>query len=108
MSESPPPSRRRVSVHTSATATQAELVRSLLQNEGIGAEIRGSSLGLGIGSYGVWVEARNEVRAREVLRTLDDPSPGETLCPNCSEPCPSNFERCWKCGATIPLEPNPS
>jgi hypothetical protein len=51
----------------------------------------------------VWVEARNEPRAIEMLRALDEPLQADIVCPDCSEPCPSNFERCWKCGATIPL-----
>ena len=94
-----------VRVHSSRTVTEAELMRPLLQRDGIGAEVRGEvSLGLGLAQYDVWVEARNEARAIEAIRALAEVSEEEIRCPYCSELCPSNFERCWKCGATIPSE----
>jgi hypothetical protein len=93
--------------HSSRTVTEAELIRTLLQRDGIGAEVRGeASLGLGFAQYDVWVEARNEARALEAIRTLTEANQQEIRCSYCSELCPSNFERCWKCGATIPLEGN--
>ncbi len=94
-----------IRVHSSRTITEAELVKTLLRHEGIGSDVRGeSSLGLGFAQYAVWVEARNEARALDALRTLTEPNEEEIHCPYCSEPCPANFERCWKCGGTIPLE----
>lgn len=97
---------KRVHVHSSSTVTEAELVMSLLRHGGIGTELHGESgARLGVSGYEVWVDARNEERARELLRELEEGS-DETVvaCPRCSESTPSHFERCWKCGATIPLE----
>ena len=67
---------------------------SLFRHQGIGAELRGESgARLGVSGYEVWVwvDARNEKRARELLRELADES-DETLvvCPSCSESSPSH------------------
>ena len=102
---SPASASAHIRVHSSRTVTEAELGRILLQRDGIGAEVRGESwLGLGFAQCEVWVDARNEARALEALRALTEASREEIRCPSGSEPCPSNFERCWKCGATIPSE----
>ena len=95
-----------VRVHSANTITEAELAISVLRHEGIGTELRGEAgARLGVSSYEVWVDDRNEARAHAALRTLEDAG-DETLiaCPRCSEQNPSNFEQCWKCGTTIPLE----
>ena len=95
-----------VLANSCSTITEAELVISLLRQQGIGTELRGESgARLGVSGYEVWVAARNEERARELLRELADERDESLIaCPSCSEVSPRNFERCWKCGATIPLE----
>lgn len=95
---------------------EAHLVCSLLQAEGIPAEVRGMDLAttVGMGSAvpgilpTVWiVDASDSGRASELIARF---TKGEVTasfgpswnCPKCEEAHEPQFQSCWKCGTPKP------
>jgi len=97
---------------------EAHLVCSLLQSEGISAEIKGENLssiiGTGIDVPGVlptvWISdpAKSEQARTLVSKFLKGDSFSTSAptweCAQCNEIHESQFASCWKCGAS---KPNP-
>jgi hypothetical protein len=100
-------------VHTAAEATQARVVRQLLEAEGIAVLVKGEYLDTLRGGIPlpdamptVWVlDDADEDRAREVLRSyVQGDGPGGTgelwTCSGCGEEHDGQFGACWSCGGT--------
>lgn len=89
--------------------TEAHLLKGVLENEGIAAEIRGEAL---FGVRGeipftealpeIWVDDAQVGRALEVLRSQATPAAGageSVPCSNCGEMLEPQFTACWRCQA---------
>jgi hypothetical protein len=93
-----------IKVMTVNHAAEAQLIRGLLQAEGIAVEIRGEGL-----SH-VWILQDPQVpRALEILDCYSrEPSaPGRQggvwLCPGCGAEHGPEFQGCWHCGTLRPV-----
>lgn len=100
-------------VYTARHATDAHLVRGLLEAEGIAAAVRGEYLAGGIGELPadlctVWVMDDRRYEAAVVLiaglvRGPSDPAhPSAWTCPGCGERLERQFTECWNCGTARP------
>ncbi len=100
-------------VHTAAEATEARVVRQLLEAEGIGVLIKGEFLDTLTGAIPlpetmptVWVlDPADEPRAREVIAAYlrgsgADGGAEPWTCSGCGEEQAAQFGACWKCGGT--------
>lgn len=92
--------------YLAADPLEAEIVRGLLAAERIETDVRGSMLWAGRGELAadpypriVLRDARDEVRAREILREYQTCSTAQPVwtC-GCGEAVPGNFAVCWACG----------
>jgi hypothetical protein len=97
--------------------TEAHLVKGLLENRGIAAEIRGESLFAARGGVpvtpetlpSVWVlDDGDREAALAVLRDFDPAGAATTaageqwICPRCDVKLEPQFNNCWQCGANRP------
>jgi hypothetical protein len=91
-----------VRVASVRSSGEAVLLRAAFEQEGIPVEIRGAHLADELPLPGVevtlWVEPRDEHRARALLRRFElAAQAGVTPCARCGEENPANFEICWNC-----------
>jgi hypothetical protein len=97
-------------IYLARDITQAQLVVNLLEQEFIPAKIENAHQSSGLGELAVsypeiWVirEADAE-RARsivEVFETQNQAQIADTVCPECEEINPANFDLCWACAADL-------
>ncbi len=98
-------------VYRTENLAMAYLVRDLLGQHGIAAEVGNESLAQLWGGAQhpastlpmVWIA--DEARAQEAKALIRDcrQLPGASwICPSCSEPCDGVFTECWNCGAERP------
>lgn len=99
-------------VYSASNLVQAHLALDLLVQAGIEARLFNEYAQGGLGEIPfthaypeVWVvEDSDWERARSVLQDYESTSTGanqQQACPACSEPNPSAFEVCWRCGAAL-------
>lgn len=89
---------------------QAAIWADTLRAAGIRCEVRNTTLSGALGEIPflecapqLWLDARDEARAREILRQLREPAVGPSwCCASCGEWSEPQFGNCWKCGATRP------
>jgi hypothetical protein len=85
---------------------EANLLKGMLQNEGVPAAVTGADL---VGAYSgvpkvcdvrLLVPARYQQRAAAILARYESEraAGGEWRCAGCAEPNASSFESCWSCG----------
>jgi hypothetical protein len=95
-----------VCIHRGTDPIEANLLKGLLESEGIPAEVAGADL---VGGYSgiprvcdvrLLVPARYRERAEAVLARYERerPTGGEWRCPACGEANAASFEFCWACG----------
>ena len=99
-------------LYSAADLFEAYLIRDLLAEVGVRAQILNENAQGGVGEIPfthaypeVWVERENDLnRARQVI--VEYESRRDTShyvdCPNCGEQNPDNFETCWHC--SVPLK----
>jgi hypothetical protein len=87
------------------TSGEAQLLRATFAQEGIFVEIRGAQLAdklpLPDVEVTLWVDPRDEHRARALLERLETQRPEPWRCAGCGEDNPGNFETCWRCQAVL-------
>lgn len=98
-------------IYSAATLPDAHLVRGLLGQAGIEAEVFNENAQGGMGEIPfthaypeVWiVDEGDAARAREVIRQFERPDVhAATLrCSRCAEDNPGNFQLCWSCGEDL-------
>jgi hypothetical protein len=91
-----------------ANASEADQVRSVLEENGISAFVDGANastalsyVGSALGGVRVLVRAADAPRATEIIEALGDDgdSPAETwFCGECQEEVDGDFQVCWSCG----------
>ena len=98
-------------LYTASNLQDAHIVRGLLGQSGIEAEIFNANAQGGLGEIPfthaypeVWiVNDRDLGRARELVHGYEHApvESGSAFCRGCGEENPANFQLCWKCGAAI-------
>ena len=98
-------------LYSAANLPEAYLVRDLLAEVGVRAQILNENAQGGVGEIPftqtypeIWIEREDDMeRARRVITDYESRSVPNTYidCPRCGEQNPENFETCWHCG--IPL-----
>lgn len=97
-------------VYQAANAVEGNLIRGLLESEGISVELRGEALG---GAYPgvprvsetrVYVATRHQEAARTIIERYeqDAAARGVWHCGSCGEHNSAAFEICWQCGSADP------
>lgn len=100
---------RMVCIHRLQDPIEANLIRGLLMNEGIPAEVTGEGL---VGAYSgvpkvcdvrVLVPSRFRETAETVVRRYEEgrhrgATETDWLCDKCGETNHPSFEICWRCG----------
>ena len=100
-------------VYSSQDPLAVANLRNLLLQEGIETEVQTPFLAAASGDLPftecwsqLWVvDDENLERAEELIQEALKPHPGTSKpwrCPRCGEPVESQFDACWKCGATQP------
>lgn len=97
-----------ICVHRVTSPIEANLVKGLLENEGIPVEITGEGL---VGAYSglpkvcevrVLVPRTHRSAAEAIIRSYESRSeepPGDPwICGDCGEANEPQFEICWRCG----------
>jgi len=94
-------------VYRAENAFDAQLVRDLLVEQGIDAEVHGMMLVGGVGELpadarpSVWIaDADLYDWARQLIRRYENSAPhsADWQCPRCGETNAGTFEICWHCG----------
>lgn len=97
---------RRVFSHPNSMI--AGSMASLLNQEGIEAEIRNDILGGATGEIApgetwveLWVvdESQAEAATKLIKETMEQPERDEWICNHCQESNPATFDVCWHCGS---------
>jgi hypothetical protein len=98
-------------IYSAATLPDAHLLRGLLGQAGIEAEVFNENAQGGMGEIPfthaypeVWlVDERDSDRAREVISQFERPVSHSAVvrCRACSEDNPGNFQLCWSCGEAL-------
>jgi hypothetical protein len=98
-------------LYSAASLPEAHVVRDRLAQAGIDARVFNENAQGGLGEIPfthaypeVWLmEARDEARARAIVRDIESPPLAgiEKRCATCGEPNPGHFEVCWHCGSPI-------
>lgn len=94
-----------VRVYRAANATEAYLVKGMLEQYGMTVRLRGEGLSSGLGELPaevVEVEVRVPAGFRQLARQLLDEyeagvGAADWRCAGCGENNPGGFEACWKC-----------
>jgi hypothetical protein len=98
-----------IEVFSTINATEAHLVKNLLESVGIEATIVDEHMAVAIGGWNsvprVWVAQADCERARKVIedweaeRRTGEPKPSSPpwTCPRCGEETPGSFDVCWNC-----------
>ena len=110
-------------VYSARDLMEANLVRDLLEREGIEAVVLGAALGFGRGGLpftadtlpSVWVKPEDVEKALPIVdrheagyfederdESIDPPPPW--ICPNCGEEIEDHFTDCWKCQTPRPSD----
>jgi hypothetical protein len=99
-------------VYQAANLMDAQIVRDLLTQSGMAAEVFNSNGVGGVGEFPVslawpevWVrDPDQEVAARALIaaHVAHGERSGEHDCPHCAESNPIGFLSCWSCGGTLP------
>lgn len=100
-------------VYAAPDLLSAGHVRNLLEQSGIGSDLRNYYLGGGVGDLPVnecwpeiWVDDGDASRAEQLIRELQSAlaAPPDPLwhCTRCGEPNEGQFSECWRCGALRP------
>ncbi len=108
-----------VKVASFTNAPQAYAARVFLQAQGIPAVVTGeasattmSHIGAALGGVQLFVHQEQADRALELIREFSKTPPalsgGNLKCPACGEKFEPGFEVCWKCGATLDGQSDPS
>lgn len=96
-------------LRTYRTLPEAHLALNELLHSGMTGEVRGEQRAPLAGEIPfadarieLWI-VTNQIDAAEALLTeIDVASNGPAkVCPRCREECPSTFDLCWSCGATL-------
>lgn len=100
-------------VYQAADAARAELVRGLLESEGIAAVVQGAELQGSLGPVlagstlpGVYVRQEDVTSAREIIDHYEhgeQEKGADWVCPTCGEHIEGQFSSCWKCGTERPV-----
>jgi hypothetical protein len=107
------PPRSPVEVYWTANAVDAQLVKNLLAENGIEADVVGAKLQFGMGELPaaqvfaprLWVAESDALRARAIIAESESrrrqPRPvsheQEWTCPHCGETVEATFDMCWNC-----------
>ena len=99
----------KVCIYTAANAIEGNLVRGLLQSDGIDVELRGEHLvaypGVPkISETRVYVPVHQQASARAIIRQYESRNAEQKQwrCEACNETNTAAFEICWNCGAPMP------
>jgi predicted amidophosphoribosyltransferase len=83
---------------------QAQMIKSLLESDGIDSMLSGEALRLthgltidGLAEVRILVREEDAARASDIIASLD----GITLCPRCGRPAYVADETCPRCGAVL-------
>jgi len=98
-----------VCVHRGTDPIEANLLKGMLDSEGIPAAVTGADL---VGGYSgvpkvcdvrLLVPVRYRASAAAVLERYEreHPAGGEWRCADCGEHNASSFESCWSCGRSV-------
>ena len=98
-------------LYAAADLVGAQLLKDLLQESGIRAEIFNQNAQAGSGEIPfthaypeLWLlDENDEPRARKVVMEFDTQTlpVGVVYCAQCREDNPSNFASCWQCGRML-------
>ncbi len=99
-------------VYTAATPLMPGFLQEILENAGIPCQQRNYFLNGAMGELpfvetwpSLWVEEDYEQQALELIQvTLEQPSLGVWVCPNCREVLEAQFQNCWQCGQATPSD----
>jgi hypothetical protein len=97
-------------VFTSIDATEVQLRKAMLDEEGIPSFVRNEALSqlanALVGSFQASLCVMNNEdyeRALTVLRALKSTAEGpDWICPQCNESVPASFDSCWNCETLKP------
>ena len=99
----------KVCVYMAANAIEGNLIRGLLESEGIGVELRGEHLVAYPGvprasETRVYVQAAQQAAARAVIRDYEQRNAEQRQwrCGQCGETNTAAFEICWQCRGPRP------
>ncbi len=99
----------KVCVYMAANAIEGNLIRGLLESEGIGVELRGEHLVAYPGvprasETRVYVQAAQQAAARALIRDYERRSAEQRQwrCEECGETNAAAFEICWQCRGPRP------
>lgn len=99
-----------VRVYRAANATEAHLLKGLLEQHGISVRIFGDGLSSGVGELPVdviqveiQVPEQHHKKARDLIEEYEshardkDVREHDWICKNCGESNPAAFDVCWQC-----------
>ncbi|MFD2177151.1 DUF2007 domain-containing protein [Veronia pacifica] len=91
-------------IYKAANSLEAHSLKGMLEAIGIKATLKGESLSSAAGelpadvvAVTLWVQANNEVRAREALADYENQHLSSWICKQCGEENAGSFELCWQC-----------
>jgi hypothetical protein len=99
-------------LHTAPNLAEIEIVRELIEDQGIDCALRNDNLQMAIGSVSavdtwpeIWILNDPDIdRAREIFsdwQTGEQDTPPWT-CPECGEEVEGQFTSCWRCSVERP------
>ncbi len=97
-------------IYLARDLTQAQLVVNLLEQQFIPAKIENAHQSSGLGELAVsypevWLTREPDAeRARSIIAGFEAQARSkvaDTVCPECEETNPANFEWCWACKADL-------
>jgi hypothetical protein len=99
-------------VYSASDLPQAYLIKELLRQEGIEAQVFNENAAGGLGELPfthtypeIWLQNDTDIAAaQEIIRRFEteEAAPGkDRICAECGEANPSNFASCWSCGADL-------
>ncbi len=97
-------------IYLARDITQAQLLVNLLEQQLIPAKIENAHQASGLGELAVsypevWVVREADAkRARDLLEAFEAvgrSNASDTVCPNCNELNPVNFDLCWACSTDL-------
>lgn len=99
----------RICIYMAANAIEGNLIRGLLESDGIDVELRGENLvaypGVPrVSETRVYVLASQQVAARSVISRYEQRNAEQKRwrCPGCGESNTAAFETCWQCRGPMP------
>jgi hypothetical protein len=90
-----------VKIYNAQQMLEAEMIKAILEDEGIPAVVKDARLTLMIGwplwfrGFDVLVPSDQAEKARTLLENERGP---DWVCPKCGEKIDGVFDACWKCG----------